>query len=58
MILLDIHEGHNVAVCVLKEKNNHIELFSFEAERIDQIKYSVWYDRYTGDTFLNVEKNG
>lgn len=56
MTLLGIHEGHNASVCVLKEKNDHIELFSFEAERIDRIKYSVWCDRYTGDTFSNVEK--
>lgn len=56
MTILGIHEGHNAAVCVLKEKNNHIELFSFEAERLDRIKYSVWCDRYTGDTFTNVEK--
>ena len=56
MTLLGIHEGHNAAVCVLKEENDHIELLSFEAERIDRIKYSIWCDRYTGDTFSNVEK--
>lgn len=53
---LGIHEGHNASVCVLKEVNNQIEMYSFEAERLDRIKYSVWCDRFPGESFTNIEK--
>lgn len=52
-VIMAIHGGHNASVAFALEQNDVLNIYSFESERLDRIKYSPGCKPYLGNKFTS-----